>query len=509
MIINKKEIGKYLEKLRIKKRFTRKKIATLLNTSEKSIMDWEKEEVLPHISALSKLADIYKVTVDDILNCGKAVSLEDLYDKYPLLAPFEYRIEKGNLCFNRPKQILMIYKRIKELVKKYNKEILSRNDDLELEFLFKRSCDLKKNYYDDFQDNQNDKYVSFSKLLFWLKTENYDDEEYYYEARRYFLFVNVDLTEFKPYPLYGYSKDNKIYDDFYKTLEPWEKDKLLALFQNSNVIEDISSDQLAKEEYELKNNKEFSFEEAAKCLMKYFIENGACLQPWYFTYKRKIKIEHDVLMSLENMYVDYKKPFFVKYDIVHDDETIEPKYAYIKNNEFTRFVNNFYDEGYYIDYNLDKTVDEVYQLLLNGKESDFVEIFYQRMKYRDDKKDIKYSEKKERVLWKLERALKAKDKFLTDINEQKAINNKLSLLVNKLKNEEYKYYDYKIEDITKDKNFSHKRLSEHWMSLISYQEYLKSRDCKKTKELFNRIDELSLDEIRNIYFPKEEYVKDE
>lgn len=66
-------VAKNLVELRKIYAFTQVEIAEKLNYSDKAISKWERGESLPDVETLKKLADIYGVTVDYLLNDNTAV----------------------------------------------------------------------------------------------------------------------------------------------------------------------------------------------------------------------------------------------------------------------------------------------------------------------------------------------------------------------------------------------------------------------------------------------------
>ena len=62
------EIGNNLKKLRSNKGMTQKELAEALNVSYQAVSRWENDEVEPDISTLSKLSQIFGVSVDEIIN---------------------------------------------------------------------------------------------------------------------------------------------------------------------------------------------------------------------------------------------------------------------------------------------------------------------------------------------------------------------------------------------------------------------------------------------------------
>ena len=60
-------IAKNLTELRTCAHLTQLQLAEMLNYSDKAVSKWERGEAIPDIRVLKKLADIYNITVDDII----------------------------------------------------------------------------------------------------------------------------------------------------------------------------------------------------------------------------------------------------------------------------------------------------------------------------------------------------------------------------------------------------------------------------------------------------------
>ena len=76
-------------------------------------------------------------------------------------------------------------------------------------------------------------------------------------------------------------------------------------------------------------------------------------------------------------------------------------------------------------------------------------------------------------------------------------------LEKKLKNGEKEYFIHKYQVIGGNDEKSIREYIEYWKTELDYSEYLKNRDKEKTNMLLKEIDSLSLEEIRNKYFPVE------
>ena len=61
-------ISKNLVELRTKAGFTQLQLATKINYTDKAVSKWERGEALPDIRVLVKLAEIYNISIDDIVS---------------------------------------------------------------------------------------------------------------------------------------------------------------------------------------------------------------------------------------------------------------------------------------------------------------------------------------------------------------------------------------------------------------------------------------------------------
>lgn len=61
------KFGSILKDLRNQKKLTQKQLAALLNVTDTSIRDWENRGIEPSIEMIIKLAEIFEVTVGQLL----------------------------------------------------------------------------------------------------------------------------------------------------------------------------------------------------------------------------------------------------------------------------------------------------------------------------------------------------------------------------------------------------------------------------------------------------------
>lgn len=509
--MNKKEIGKYLEKLRKAKGLNRTQAANRIGTIYKSILDWE-SGVMPSIDSLTALASLYDATVDDILECGKQITSEELNEKYPIFKPFDYNTKtdkKRDYYTPYQTQLIVVNNRLKELIMLFRKRALSRSEDAELRFLFTKMCNFSGYYYDCFDDNESkDKYLCFIEVLNEAKNDSKTAQEYYFEVRKYINVVNDGYGK-QPYPEYAEPDKDSLKDQQFKSLENWEKDFYLAVFQNNDIIFDASAYPSWLKDYEQRYGKEFDKEKITKELIKYFINNGAQLNPWLFTFKKKKKISHKILDTLEDLYIEYKKPIFICYHNPNNEKDQNYKHAFVENNETNRYLTNFmeyYSTSFCFVHRPDpkKALD----LFESTKEEEVVEYLYSHR--NKSKEETEYRFKKAYVEFELKDFYKSRDRYFIDKEIAKKEIDLINLLEEKFNNGEDVFYEYELEDISKLKDFDHWKLMESWKNQLSYSQFMKKRDKQLTDSLLKAIDNLSLEEIRDKYFAKEEVeVKDE
>lgn len=72
-----KQIGDFLKKLRMRSGYTQAEVGMFINVTYKAISRWESGTGTPELGNLLMLSKLYKVTVDDILNCNEDVFAGD------------------------------------------------------------------------------------------------------------------------------------------------------------------------------------------------------------------------------------------------------------------------------------------------------------------------------------------------------------------------------------------------------------------------------------------------
>ena len=504
-IIDVKAIGRYIEKLRKEKGWTRRYLAYKVSGvyDEKSIDDWERREILPNQESLISLANVFNISIDDLLEGGKQITNEKLLEKYPIFKPYEYKLREDlkniNLYTSHQTQLILINQRLKELIIQFNVSSLTRNEDFELRFLFTHMCELNKYAEKTGIKLTNDKYLDFIKILNHLKNQNLNKNAFYWEVQKYIEF-NGDYCLYSKLDACISNRQGFEHQKFC-LLEPWYKDMLLAKFQNFDILHfEPDDNEYILKRYEEEHNKEYDKETNTKDLIKYLIDNGAVINPWYFSITKRMKVEKNIIDRLESLYNLCVRPITIYYSNRDSDEHEQIK-ATIQNNKWNRFLDNYFS-FYYVFNDENFTPAEIYRLLNSDSEKELVYYFAKKFPKKDiDGVDYKYL--KARVHNDLSIWYKYKNEFLA---KEKTIEDGLKeipILEEKLRNGETTYFVVEEEDIGPKEA---KELYEYvcyWKYEQSYNDFLKRRDRKATESLRREIDNLSLEEIRTKYFPRE------
>ena len=100
------EIGKKIKLYRENKKMTQKDIAEILGVEPATISKYESNMIEPNISSLVKLAEIYEVTIDELLNMEVKSNISELNILEILREQKEMKL-KGNLYHNT--QVIFAY----------------------------------------------------------------------------------------------------------------------------------------------------------------------------------------------------------------------------------------------------------------------------------------------------------------------------------------------------------------------------------------------------------------
>ena len=93
------DLGNNIKSLRTKKKMTQEELAELLGTTSKSVSRWEQSLTYPDISLLPFIANIFEVTVDELLGVESikqdeyVKELKNQADKYAMNNDYESELK--------------------------------------------------------------------------------------------------------------------------------------------------------------------------------------------------------------------------------------------------------------------------------------------------------------------------------------------------------------------------------------------------------------------------------
>jgi len=80
-MIDSRKIGAYISNLRKERDWTQMELAEYLNVTHQAVSKWERGESLPDIATFPRLAELFGVTVDDLLNGGEKVEQSNGFEE--------------------------------------------------------------------------------------------------------------------------------------------------------------------------------------------------------------------------------------------------------------------------------------------------------------------------------------------------------------------------------------------------------------------------------------------
>ena len=507
--MNKKNMGKFLKELRNANKYTMNNLIAKLDSENltvttKTIVDWEKGNTVPELEKLVFLARLYKVTVDEILDGERFLTKEDLFKKYPLYSK-EFKEIKDNKVFfdKRTEYIEIVNKRFKQLIKKVYESGLTHNEKVEFDFLFKHKCKLSEFC----EERSNDEFINFYGELKDLKANpkitSFD--EFWWEAQK--LFDNS--SDYPTSIWFGAITDEEIFEEnhFVKYLidhaEPWEMDMLVAGLQNFDpIVMDADSHSNHLRWYKERHGKEFNREEIFKSTLKFLLNHGGMLNPYFYNfYEKKIR-KIKVIDRLEELYKLCLRPIEVY--TIDDERQGFQKRSFIENTKFNRFLSQYHSFLFSITH--ERNVEELnpkalYELVIGDDNEDRIVKLLCKYKNIDTNRDKSY------VLadlsWDLKFWREKKCEFIKkeeDISKGLKEIKKLEALLNK--KQEFFEESY-IEEVGPKQVGELYGYIKYWKRPISLVEFNNERDKDLSEQLLKEIDKLTVQEIREKFFFKE------
>lgn len=520
-MIDKKRVGKYLKSLRLEKKrerdgksFSQDDLSNEMNISINAIAEWKSGASLPSYEKLEQLSKIFNKSIDELLDGESRINV-DYSNKYFTSNTYWYMDSKykDNSCQIRNEQINLITKTFKKLLMTRVKRLLTANEEEEFKFLFNNFYSLSnyaKNYAKELSDiNSNDDYLKFkytlddtlSKMKSKSSNEKYWEIQKLFSENKYLWFTfRSDVHDLRYL---------NILKERFKNIENWQKDMLLAMFQNiepsNSNPEKYGSNYLKKYEETLgESNHELN----VKSIIKDLINRGACINPFFLNVYKEELVTHRIIDRMQELYDLCLKPI----EIQIMDENNKQKCYLIENNLKNRFITNYYLnlelqlKTFRHSNNRFDNFEKIYNWFINNDE-------IPDNTYKEIAKDLGLDTSQNKKYWLSDaKNQNSIEKYFKEYkNTEGKISNgliELHELKSKLDKGETVYTEKKLHIIGGNDEESIRKYIEYWKTKIDYSTYIESRDFKLTTELLNNIDSLSLKEIKDKYF-KMEVIRDE
>lgn len=505
-------MGQLLKESRLNSKMTMKDLVNALDeeyltVTIKTIADWESGKTVPELDRLQFLANLYHLSIDEILDGEKAISNNDLANEYPLISGGLDNIEDNAEFFKRKtQQVKKINKRFKELVIKYYVSGLSRNEREELHYLFNGKCSLSD--YFEYNRTSSDDFIDFFNMLWLIKKDVAisNEQEFYWEAQKYF------DSKYMPYSLTFYTicdeelfGGNELVQYLIKHAEPWELDAVVSGFQKFNPVSyPVDSNSKSLDRYKEKHGKEFNKEEIYKNTLKYLLTHGAMLNSCFLSYRLIKKKKAQIIDRLEELYRLCLRPLEVF--VSQNDNDGKTKRCFVENTKFNRFLNHYYEFKTALDYRIGEEglgPKEVFSLLTEDQNNEHV------IQLLCKHKSIDINREKNRILadlsFELEYWKNKKQEFLSkEIEIEKGLK-EIKELEALLEQGKTTYTFEYVEEVGPSNSKNVIAFASECKRELTYSAFNKERNKEATESLLKEIDNLTVDEIRKKYFPIREY----
>lgn len=513
-MIDRQRLGCYLKELRKNKKrekdgkpFSQEDLANVfmdegMDVSVSAIADWENGNTLPTYEKLILLSKIYNKSIDEILD-GEEKKEVDYSKKYFI---YSKTINKNEDYWpKKNEQIKLITSRFKELIlTRINREF-TINEDQECKYLFETYYKLTEYAMEKAAINSDDLYMNFKaairnvlgetkdileqEIIFW------EVQKFYSEKKEIWFKFGYDVLEMRK---------NKIMKERFELIEDWQKDMLLAMFQNIVPIDidNVENNSSLYLKYFEQINGEYNYETLIKNMIKDLINNGACINKNFLNVNKKYCEEKRIIERLEELYNMCLKPIEI-----YTNENNKIKKFKIENNCKNRFLKMYYFtihyelNGYKTDFS---DIDELYQWFINTKElteKDYLRIA--KNKSIDINREKKYWLADVKSFSKC--FIESFEKFKRKEKEIEAGLIEIEELKSKLMNGQKMYRIELYRTIGGKDEDTIREYIEYWKSQLEYNEFLSQRKKSLTKKLLKDLDVLSFKQIREKYFKEEVY----
>lgn len=505
--MNKKRMGQFLKKLRTERGWSQEDLSDQFAgknfiVSVKAISDWENGKTVPEIEKLTFLSELYGASIDEILD-GERLQEKNYFKEYPFANenwPELFADKNYDIYSIHQKHRIKVAKRFKELlIKKINDEE-TKNEDSEFKFLFNHFYALS-DYADEFvRSKVNDRYLKLVEAIQNKVAEMKDAKKdaLFFEVSKFICptkETEVRLNEIVD----GVLSDNQYADKRFKMLEWWEKDMLLMSLQQGDVVFDPSEHGATSlKRFETNNGREFDKDECVRTVVKYMIENGACLNYQFINIIVKKRKRKRIIDRVEELYLQCEKPLECPY--MEDGKTFT---NYVENNRKNRFIVSYYHSIErsldFLNLDFDELYDFVWKYDPENVSEDLLILLSKGLGI-DTNRDLKYvradfnQHSYALEPWKKYRAEEKKiDRGLIELRD----------LEEKLRKGETRE-TFEEEEYVGGKDSSEMAPHfQYWREITSFDELKKTRDKEKTKQLLENLASYSLQDIRDIYMKEE------
>ncbi len=512
--MNKVKMGQFIRKLRVERDFSQDDLSVEFEknhmiVSKKAISDWENGKTIPSIDNLMELADLFDVTVDEILEGERRVNM-DFIDKYPISESnwISKYYEKGENIFEiDQRQIIEITQTFDGLLEKRVQGELTFSEEREFRFLFEHFYNLTGYDPHGEEDGEVSNYPSFKSAVrsCLARLTGMTDEEKLFEIRK-MIRPNNEIEFHFGLICDGVVYREHFYDQRFKMLDFWEKDMILACFQKEWPVTEQPDTRSAMtlKQYEESHGEDYNEEALIKNILRYLIENGACLNNRYMNYILREKKEFRIIDRVEKLYTLCKRSIVCPVIMKSSDEVCETKRYIMENTQRNRFFTDYWIK---LRTHFSYSPEELYQLFVDNEElTEEMIVDMAKKNNIDTNRERKYFMADVNGLREL-----VSEKWNGCHEKEKEIergNTELERLLGMLK-DGARYEKETVERFVGGNNSNEiMDYCYYWNRDITREGLLNSRMDKETQELLENLDSLTLDEIREKYF-RMEVIEDE
>lgn len=505
--MNTKKMGNFVKQLRKEMNISRRDLADKCYLeSEKAVGDWENGNAIPDIEKLQTLSNIFSISIDEILDGERHESKNflDIYFKADNQKMIDLCNDKTVDYFgiNREQEIKII-KRVDELLKIRLNDNFSNNEENEFAFLIDNfyviDVDACKKYASKSIKNS---YVLLKSAIrnYISRTSKMTADERLWELKKLIKQKEDISFDLRFFVMNGIPEKGSWFDKRFQILDDLEKDMVLMSIQTVDPIFDedkIGSKNLQR--HEEFTGRKFDKDEESKLVIKYLIENGACLNSFYLNFIEIHHVTKRIIDKLEELYLLCKKPLDFYYG--SGGEERHYKVENTPKNRFIRDHNLFFQLNYAFN---QRTIDEWFDIFSKNETiPDEILKEYAIKNNMDINKEERYFKPDliQRTQWVVGtwNDWKSKEKEIEEGNIM------YDNLLKRLQSGETEYVEEEQEYVGGKDLKELGKYYRYWNSKVSYDEAIESRKRDETKELYENLRFLTLDEIRERYFKAEVY----